>query len=786
MSFRKVLLIAPILLAMTGCSRDPRALVRNGNKYFERHKYKEASIMYRRALQKDRKDAEAWYKLGQVDLLTGAYGEAAGALQRAVQLDPSNTDAASKLADMYFAASVFDASNRQGDLGEVKTIAGTLLKRNPQSFDGLRLSGYVAIAERRLPDAVSNFEQANRVRPDQPGVVLALCQALAASGRKDEAEKMDRDLIAKKKNFAQAYDFLTRLYVSENRRDDAEQVLKEKVANNPSVGVFQMQLATFYLDTGKPDQAKAVINHVTSDLHTYPNAWMLVGEYYLYANVPDHLQQAIHAFSQGETADPKNRIEYQMRDAETLISDNRVPDANSVLDAVLKEQPGNPEAITLRAAIDIQSGEKDKVLKAISALQPLTSKYQNQRAAGILHLNLGRAYVKKARFDLGDPDPTKRQNDLDQARIHLEQAKAATRNPIARALLADVLMQQGQYARVVQLEDEVLNTEPTNVSAHLRRAEALAAMREPEKAREELERVLTQNPHLTEAEYELARLDYSQKNYHDAEAEFDKVARAGDRRAFGGLMDTKLAEGQYASVIDEFHRRLAASPNDNSLRVGLGTAETAARNYNEAINQYQQVLNSGTVQSVPQRVDLLLRIGDCQHELHNPDAALQSFMKARDLVPANPAVMTKIAVIYDETGRKDQARVEYEKILKVDPDNLAALNNLAYMKADQGVDLDRALTLAQRASQKNPNSPDVRDTLALIYLRKNLTDEGLRIMTELVDQNPQNATFHYHRAMALVQKGDNATAKKELSTALQDRPTSNEQFKIHELMAKIG
>src|SRR5579884_4433677 len=117
MKSRKLL---PVLLALLGaaasCSRDPKTLVANGNKYFERQKYHEASIMYRRALQKDRKNAEAWYRLGLVDLRTGQFGDAAGALTRAAQLDPSNSDASSKLADLYFAASIFDAAHRKEDL----------------------------------------------------------------------------------------------------------------------------------------------------------------------------------------------------------------------------------------------------------------------------------------------------------------------------------------------------------------------------------------------------------------------------------------------------------------------------------------------------------------------------------------------------------------------------------------------------------------------------------------------------------------------------------------------
>ena len=57
----KLFVVVPLLLAIGACNRDPQAqaqrYVENGNKFFEKEKYKEASIMYRRALQKDPESA---------------------------------------------------------------------------------------------------------------------------------------------------------------------------------------------------------------------------------------------------------------------------------------------------------------------------------------------------------------------------------------------------------------------------------------------------------------------------------------------------------------------------------------------------------------------------------------------------------------------------------------------------------------------------------------------------------------------------------------------------------
>src|SRR5262249_4460679 len=74
MSNRHILSCLFLLAAAVSCSRDPNAIkaryLQNGNKYFEKGKYKEASIMYRTALQKDQKFGEAYYRLALTELKT--------------------------------------------------------------------------------------------------------------------------------------------------------------------------------------------------------------------------------------------------------------------------------------------------------------------------------------------------------------------------------------------------------------------------------------------------------------------------------------------------------------------------------------------------------------------------------------------------------------------------------------------------------------------------------------------------------------------------------------------
>ncbi|MBL8293837.1 MAG: tetratricopeptide repeat protein, partial [Bryobacterales bacterium] len=144
------------------------------------------------------------------------------------------------------------------------------------------------------------------------------------------------------------------------------------------------------------------------------------------------------------------------------------------------------------------------------------------------------------------------------------------------------------------------------------------------------------------------------------------------------------------------------------------------------------------------------------------------------------------AMTLEAAGRKGEVRPVYEQIIKLAPDNAVALNNMAFLLAESGQDLDQALTYAQRAKQQLPNNLDVADTLGWVYIKKNLSDDAIKIFRDLVLQKPDNATWRYHLALALFQKGDKLQAKKELEVALKTKRNSEEEQKIKELLGRIG
>jgi tetratricopeptide (TPR) repeat protein len=422
------------------------------------------------------------------------------------------------------------------------------------------------------------------------------------------------------------------------------------------------------------------------------------------------------------------------------------------------------------------------VKAAISELQELTKAMPSNAT---LHFNLGRAYMTA----------TDRQN-FESAREQLEIAlRIDPHHAPAKLAWAELALARGEPARAIQAVDEVSREDPGNPGARLIRASSLLKMAEPEKARAELTVLLGMYPAppafpasrlLNDARDQLAELDLREHRYRQAEAGFLALVQANDSRGALGLVRCGIAQGHWQQAIQIASEQLQRSPDRPDYRQALADVYLASGNFRAAAGQFQILIGKALIGKDPKSAGLYLQLGEAKVSGGDITGALAAFQTARQLAPGDAAAALDLALLYDQTGHSKEARKLYQIVIQLQPENTSALNNLAYLDAEEGVDLDQALAHAQRAQQRMPNDPNVQDTLALVYIRKNLTNDGLRMLRDLVSRNPDNAAFHLHLALALYQKGDRPWARRELQAASRNKPDPQQQDKIKELLVKIG
>ena len=774
-----------VLLAILtlSCTRDPNVAktryLENGDKYFQKAKYKEASIMYRNALQKDQKFGDAHYRLALSELKLGKYPEAVRSLRRAIELlpvqRPEHQDASVKLAELYLAA-----SRDKQFLNEARGIADDLLKSDPNSFDGHRLRGELAFVNAQesertgnrerikghLQSAISEFRKADASRPRQPSLWLPLARALAADGQYVEAEKLYRELIENDKSAGLPYTELYRLYLFQNKVSDAEGLLKAGIASNPKQHSLLTMLAAHYYNLQRRDEMVKVLDQMKSRGKEFPQAYLTAGDFYLRLG---ETAEAVRQYEAGLRDDSKQKVAYQKRIIEALMRQGKRAEAAKIADEILKDNPKDVDARGLKASLLLDQGE---VQRAAIELQSVVSSAPENFVA---RFHLGRAHQARG--------------ELEQARQQFFEAVRLKPDYLqARIALGQLQLIRGEYEGALTTASEVLALDKQNASARLMQAVALKSQNKLAEARTILESQLKQTPNLPDALFQLALVNFQEGKAKEAEDAFRRSYQAEptNTRGLVGVAEIMLAQNQPDAAIQLLEDELKKSPHSSELHVALGNVAMRAGKQDLALGHFQSGLEKLRDKNSKQAAAIYVRIGETQRLKSNFSAAIETLEKARKISPDDPVVLHTLAVSLDGADRKQEARRAYEHVLRVDPNNPVALNNLAFVMAETGGDLNQALTLAQRAKQKMPQLPEISDTLGWIYLKKNMSDSAVDIFRNLVSQQPQRSTFRYHLGMALSQKGDKARALKELEAALQSKPPKDEEGKIRDLIAKIG
>jgi len=113
-------------------------------------------------------------------------------------------------------------------------------------------------------------------------------------------------------------------------------------------------------------------------------------------------------------------------------------------------------------------------------------------------------------------------------------------------------------------------------------------------------------------------------------------------------------------------------------------------------------------------------------------------------------------------GQLDEAEAFYRQVLDKQPRQVLALNNLAFVLATQKK--PGAVAMAEQALQLAPRSAAVMDTLAMALAGEQKLPRALEMQKKAVAAAPEVYNFRLQLAKLLIQAGDKANARSELST----------------------
>jgi tetratricopeptide (TPR) repeat protein len=753
------------MTAMPGCVATKYDYLAKGNKAFAAGKFEDASLNFRKAIQKDVNFGEAYYRFGLTAIKLEQARVAYEALFRAAQLEPKNTTVKEKFADVCLGFYLADSSRPQMLYSQITKLADELLRKNANSYEGLILKAYLAVTDGKLTDAIEFFHRALEIDASNAGVVTELAQVLIRDGQAQEAEQLAMDLIARQQtSYGPAYDLLYDFYIKAGRVREAEDVLKIKVNNNPASADYILQLARHYYRFQKSAETQSTLRRLLDDPKSFPKATLFAGDFYL--GIRDY-EKALHYYEQGLQANPEANVKevYEIRKVAALLGQGKKEEATHLAEQVIKENPNNLEAVRLHAGILLDSGKSENADLVIREVQSVVNQRPND---ALLRLQLGRAFRLKGDLKAAHDqflEAIKNQKDLIPVRYEL----------------AEVSLLQQQPYEALRHTNEILSLRSDDRRARLLRTRALIGTGDAATARAELLGLIKKAPQDIEPHLQLGFLALAEHQYREAIDILSQQRASGDQRAFAGLATAYLRQKRVDAARETLNEGLQRAPNSPVLLQQLAETEALAGNYDLAVEYFQKLLSAD-----PKSINLTRQLAEVYDLKGDRSNALSYSQQANALAPTDLAVSLTLAEALTRAGRTEEARVQYLRVAKAHSDNAPALNNAAFFLADSGGDLDEALQLAQRALEKVPGQPGFSDTIGYIYLKKGLYDSAIQTFRNLTRKYPMFAVFRYHLGLALYEKGDKAEARRELEGALAAHPSGEDNLRIRELLAKIS
>jgi tetratricopeptide (TPR) repeat protein len=746
--------IVGMTLAISSCSKDPQKLrqqyIESGDGYVAKKNYAEAIVQYRNATVIDGSFGEGRFKLAVAYEAAGDYENAMREYIRAADLMPGNALAQLRAGQMLLLARQYP---------EARARAVAMLEKEPSNADGLILMGNALAGLKDFDEAVTQVEEAIDQDPQRTLLYENLGRVQMAKGDKAAAEAAFKRAVDVNPKSASAHASLANYYWASNRFSDAESTFKTALALDPKSTRVLKGLATLYINAKRFADAEEYLKRYV-EVSGEVGAKLTLADFYLSMRKPHEAIGILQPLAKekdgfGPATIRLAAIEYEA---------NRRAHAYELVDSALKQAPKNEQAVLMKARFLLGDRRNSDAL----ALATQAVKANPQSVAG-KYLE-GRALEATGATDAA-------------IAAFQDVLKLSPSAFTAQVRLAGLYLTKGDFAGAENQVGQGVKAQPTSAVAHFVLTKALLGQNKLALAEAELKNLAKTNANSDELHTLIGELHFARRQVGPARAEFARALelRPDSVEALAGLTKVDLVEHKGEAARTRIESRLANGSNDFRVLMLAGTTFTAVGDGQKAEAAFRKVLELN-----PASFDAYNALGTLYMMQNRLDDAKRDFEAAARQQPKGAvAARTMIGIILKLQNKRDDARKQYEEVLALDPQAAVAANNLAWDYVETGGNLDVALSLAQTAKGRLPDSWEVDDTLGWIYYKKDLATLAITFLRQGAGRNPSNPTLHYHLGLASLKEGNRKDAKRALEQALKLNPQFAEAEDAKRVLATL-
>ncbi len=709
------------------------------------------------ALQKSPALFEAWQLKGLLQLAQGDATAATAAYRKALEVKPDYLPAHFALISLSMDQGQLEAAGKQ--IETLKSVAAV-----PQtSF----LQAQLFYRQKDFKAAQEAIQQYLKFLPDDP-----LGQQLAG-------------VIAYE---LQAY-------------STAETYLLKVLPKTPELGLARRVLIATYLKSGHPEKALAILQPVLGKIEKNSDMLALAGEVFMQNGDVD---KAEAHFVKAAALDPGNTAKRTSVALSHLAKGNVGP-AQEELEQLAATDTGIKADMGLIASY-LKARKYDQALKAIAGLekkQPQNALVDNLRGSALMakgelanaRKSFEQALAKNPAFlpaavNLANLDLAAKKPDEAKKRIEAVVAKDE-KNVQALLALAELQAKTGAKPdEVAALVSKAVSIAPTEPAPRLALISLYLATKDNNKALSAAQEAMSALPDRPEILDAVGRVQQVAGQNNQALATYAKLASLlpNSPQPYLRMAEIQIGAKDAEAAMQSLRRALAVKANSVEAQRGIMMLDLGAGRSAEAIAMARQVQKQRPNEAVGYVLEgdahALTKAwkaaavayrngvqktgsGDLAIKLHaalvasgtpaEADAFAASWMKEH---ASDARFINYLAE--EALARKDYAKAgnHYRRLLELQPNNAAVLNNLAWALA-QAKD-PKALEFAEKANKLAPDQPPVMDTLGNLLVAQGDAARGVELLKKAVELAPQNAPIRLNYAKALVKTGKKAEAKKEL------------------------
>ena len=673
-----------------------------------------------------------YLKDGIKDYQSGKYQEAIIEFRNAIQIDSRFAEARYQLGRSYLALKNNNAAYREfhaavdlnpahtgaklelagllvasREIQEAQKMAEDVVKADPGSVRGHMILGEIHAITRDFPNAIAEMQKAVDLDPHQVEAYVALGAVYLASNKVPEAEAIYRKAVDANPKSSAARISMAEFSLSQRKLAEAQTELETACDLDPKGVAPRLRLGSVLIAAGHADQAEKLFANLKTLAPDDPQAYKALANYYSGTGQSDKTIAELKSLAASKPKD----VSVVAALVDMLLDLQRLNEAEAAIAEPLKKNPENPQLLLPEGRLLIAGR---KFTEAITALQKVTRDEPGSARAFY--------YLGVAQDASGLPD---------SARESFTKAlKLAPQMGQAQAALAGLSAKTHQPDEAVKMADQAIGRNPRLASPYISKARALIDKGDRKQGATLLEEALKHDP--------------------------------ASQSALAVLLKLSILEGNTAEVVKRIVELRDKNPQNAGLWFLSALGQFSLKDLDKAEAGVRQAIKLD-----PNTTDAYSLLGQIHMAKGANDQAKADFRSAIAASPRNTLNYGTLGTIYEKEGNWDEAKKLFQSAHDIDPASPFIADELAYLYLEHGGDVNVALSLAQAAKQKAPNSPVTGDTLGWAYYKIGSNDLATKELKEAAQKAPANAVYQYHLGMAYMTGKNYDLASRSLRAALK-------------------